>query len=51
MQDPANPANYITQLYESDPLGNILWTLRVYAEEYRDFRMNDLYTPMVEWVP
>ena len=51
IQDPANPANYFTQLYELDPSGNILWTLQVYAQVYRDFRLNDLYTPMVEWVP
>ncbi len=51
MPDPANPANLITQLYELDSTGNIFWTMRVYAEEYRNFQMNDLYTPPVEWLP
>jgi arylsulfate sulfotransferase len=51
MPDPANPSNLITQLYELDNTGNIFWTMRVYAQEYRDFRMNDLYTPPLGWLP
>jgi len=51
MPDPTNPANLITQLYELDSTGNIFWTMRVYAQEYRDFRMNDLYTPPLGWLP
>lgn len=51
MPDPANSGSLITQLYELDGSGNIFWTMRVYAEEYRNFQMNDLYTPPVEWLP
>ncbi|HUB32936.1 MAG TPA: aryl-sulfate sulfotransferase [Bryobacteraceae bacterium] len=51
MPNPTNPASLITQLYELDNTGNIFWTMQVYAEEYRNFRMNDLYTPPVDWLP
>lgn len=49
--DPANPLSRITQLYHLDASGAIDSTTRVYAQEYRNFRMTDLYTPPVKWVP
>jgi hypothetical protein len=44
MPDPAAPASRITQLYELDASGAISSVLRVYGQEYRNFRMIDLYT-------
>lgn len=49
--DPDAPLSRITQLYELTPSGSIQSTTRVYAQEYRNFRMTDLYTPPVKWVP
>jgi hypothetical protein len=49
--DPDAPLTRITQLYELDSSGGILSILRVYAQEYRNIRMSDLYTPPQRWVP
>jgi len=49
--DPAAPMTRITNLYELSASGGIDATTRVYAQEYRNFRMTDLYTPPAEWVP
>jgi arylsulfate sulfotransferase len=51
LPDPDAPLARITQLYELDGTGGIVSVLRVYAQEYRDFRMTDLYTPPECWVP
>jgi arylsulfate sulfotransferase len=42
--DPANPNGRITQLLETDATGNLVWGMNVAAQEYRSFRMKDLYT-------
>jgi hypothetical protein len=51
--DPNAPLSRVTQLYHVDASGTIdsSSTTRVYAQEYRNFRMTDLYTPPVKWVP
>jgi hypothetical protein len=49
--DPNAPQTRITQLYDLDSSGAIGSTTRVYAQEYRNFRLTDLYTPPVKWVP
>jgi hypothetical protein len=49
--DPNAPATRITQLYGLSSTGAIQSTTRVYAQEYRNFQMMDLYTPPVRWVP
>jgi len=49
--DPANPLSRITQLCHLDASGAMDSTTRVYAQEYRNFQMTDLYTPPVKWVP
>jgi arylsulfate sulfotransferase len=43
--DPANPAGRFTQLLETDAAGNLVWGMQVAAQEYRSYRMRDLYTP------
>lgn len=43
--DPANPNARFTQALETDASGNIVWGMQVAAQEYRNFRMKDLYTP------
>ena len=45
--DPANPAGRFTQVLETDSGGNIVWGMQIAAQEYRSFRMNDLYTPPI----
>lgn len=45
IQDPANPSARFTLAIETDPAGNIVWQMRAAAQEYRNFRMKDLYTP------
>jgi arylsulfate sulfotransferase len=45
IQDPSNPAARFTQLLETDSAGNLVWGMQVAAQEYRNFRMRDLYTP------
>jgi len=45
IQDPSNPAGRFTQLLETDPSGNLVWGMQVAAQEYRSYRMKDLYTP------
>jgi hypothetical protein len=49
--DPNAPMSRITQLYNVGASGAIESTTRVYAQEYRNFQMTDLYTPPVKWVP
>jgi len=43
--DPTNRAARISQALEVDPGGNIVWGMQINAQEYRSFRLNDLYTP------
>ena len=49
--DPNAPLTRVTQLYDLDASGSIQSTTRVSAQEYRNFRVTDLYTPPVQWVP
>ena len=49
--DPAAPMTRITHVYNVDAAGAIQSTTRIYAQEYRNFRLTDLYTPPVKWVP
>jgi hypothetical protein len=49
--DPNAPLSRITELFDLDASGNIQSTTRVYAQEYRNFRLTDLYTPPVQWIP
>ncbi len=49
--NPAAPTTRITNLYELNASGAIDTTTQVNAQEYRNFRMTDLYTPPAEWVP
>ena len=39
------PTARISQALEVDPGGNIVWGMQINAQEYRSYRMNDLYTP------
>lgn len=48
---PAASGSLYTQLYELDSAGEIVWTLQVNAQEYRNLRLNDLYSAPVAWVP
>jgi hypothetical protein len=43
--NPANPAQRFTQAIEVDPSGNIVWGMQITAQQYRNFRLDDLYTP------
>jgi hypothetical protein len=43
--DPSNPAARFTQALECDSGGNIVWGMQIAAQEYRSYRMRDLYTP------
>jgi arylsulfate sulfotransferase len=43
--NPGNPAQRFTQALEVDPSGNIVWGMQITAQEYRNFRLDDLYTP------
>jgi arylsulfate sulfotransferase len=43
--DAANPATRYTQALETDSAGNLVWGMQIAAQEYRSFRMKDLYTP------
>lgn len=43
--DPANSNARFTQAIETDAAGNIVWIMQVAAQEYRSFRMRDLYSP------
>jgi arylsulfate sulfotransferase len=45
--DPTNPNARYTQNIETDKAGNLVWGMKVSAQEYRSFRMKDLYTPPV----
>ena len=45
LPDPANPVARISQALEVDASGNIVWGMQINAQEYRSFRLNDLYTP------
>ena len=45
LPDPANPTARISQALEVDASGNIVWGMQIYAQEYRSYRMDDLYTP------
>ena len=46
--DPANPANRITRALEIDPSGNVVWCTQISAQQYRSFRLNDMYTPPLQ---
>jgi hypothetical protein len=43
--NPANPNQRITQALEVEPGGNIVWGMQISAQQYRNFRLDDLYTP------
>jgi hypothetical protein len=43
--DPANRARRFTQALEVDPGGNIVWGMQSQSQQYRNFRLDDLYTP------
>lgn len=43
--NPANPSQRITQALEVEPGGNIVWGMQINAQQYRNFRLDDLYTP------
>lgn len=43
--NPANRAQRISQALEVDPSGNIVWGMQITAQQYRSFRLDDLYTP------
>ena len=45
--DPVNPASRLSQALEVDSSGNIVWGMQINAQEYRSYRMDDLYTPPV----
>jgi arylsulfate sulfotransferase len=49
--DPNAPLTRISQLYHLDASGVVETGTIVYAQEYRNFQMSDLYTPPVKWVP
>jgi hypothetical protein len=44
---PSNPNARTTEALEVDPGGNIVWGMQINAQQYRSFRLNDLYTPPV----
>ena len=44
---PGNPNQRISQALELDPSGNIVWGMQINAQEYRSYRLTDLYTPPV----
>jgi hypothetical protein len=48
LADPANPANRITHAVEVDANGSIVWCMLIPAQQYRSFRLQDLYTPPVQ---
>jgi hypothetical protein len=43
--NPANPNQRITQALEVEPGGNIVWGMQINSQQYRNFRLDDLYTP------
>jgi arylsulfate sulfotransferase len=43
--NPANRNQRITQALEVEPGGNIVWGMQINAQQYRNFRLDDLYTP------
>lgn len=45
--NPSNPAQRITRALETDPSGNIVWGMQINAQQYRSFRVDDLYTPPI----
>jgi hypothetical protein len=46
--DPANSAKRISQAVEVDPNGNVVWRMQIPAQQYRSFRLQDLYTPPLQ---
>ena len=46
--DPAAPTTRFSQALEVDANGLITWGMQIYAQEYRSFRLNDLYTPPIQ---
>jgi hypothetical protein len=49
--DATVPGGIASQVYEVSPAGAVNAITRISAPEYRNFRMTDLYTPPVQWVP
>lgn len=47
LPNPANRAQRITQALEVDSSGNIVWGMQINAQQYRNFRVDDLYTPPI----
>ena len=46
--DPAAPTTRISQSLEMNATGQNVWGIQIYAQEYRSFRLNDLYTPPLQ---
>ncbi|HYW44088.1 MAG TPA: aryl-sulfate sulfotransferase [Bryobacteraceae bacterium] len=46
--DPASPFSRFSQALEVNANGQIDWGIEIYAQEYRSFRLNDLYTPPIQ---
>ena len=45
VQNPSSPNLRFSQALEVDPSGNIVWGMQIDAQEYRSYRMTNLYTP------
>jgi arylsulfate sulfotransferase len=48
LPDPANSAKRITHALEVDSNGSIVWCIEIAAQQYRSFRLQDLYTPPLQ---
>jgi hypothetical protein len=46
--DPANAAKRITRAVEVGGDGSIVWNLQIPAQQYRSFRLENLYTPPIQ---
>jgi hypothetical protein len=44
ISNPANRAQRLAQALESDSNGNLVWGMQIAAQQYRSFRLDDLYT-------
>jgi hypothetical protein len=48
VQNPENPTQRITEALEVDPNGSIAWGMKSMTQQYRSFRLDNLYTPPME---
>jgi arylsulfate sulfotransferase len=46
--DPANSAKRITRAVEVGRDGTVLWNMQIPAQQYRSFRLDNLYTPPIQ---